>query len=178
MPAVFARIAKPRGKGPPDHAGWRILHMITPKELWSLVKASVNAWLEDRAASMGAALAYYTAFSIAPLLIIAIAVAGLVFGRDVAQQAVVDQLQGLLGQAGGTAIEEMLQSTADFGSSILAVIIGVFALVVAATTAFVELQDDLDRIWKAEPRVGSGIMNLVRSRLLSFGMVLFVGFLL
>ena len=106
------------------------------KELWSLVKASVDAWLEDRAASMGAALAYYTAFSIAPLLIIAIAVAGLVFGRDVAQQAVVDQLQGLLGQAGGTAIEEMLQSTADFGSSLLTVVIGVFALVVAATTAW------------------------------------------
>jgi len=152
--------------------------MISPKELWSLVKQSVNAWLEDRAASMGAALAYYTAFSIAPLLIIAIAVAGLVFGRDAAQAAVVGQLQGLLGEAGGNAIAEILKSTADFGSDILAIIIGVGALILTATTAFVELQDDLDRIWKAKPRVGSGFMNLIRSRLLSFGMVLAIGFLL
>jgi membrane protein len=152
--------------------------MISPKELWPLVKESVAAWLTDRAASMGAALAYYTAFSIAPLLIIAIAVAGLVFGRDAAQVAVVGQLQGLLGDAGGSAIEEILKSTADFGSSVLALVIGISALVVAATTAFVELQDHLDRIWKAEPRAGSGIVNLIRSRLLSFGMVLFIGFLL
>lgn len=152
--------------------------MISPKELWSLVKQSVNAWLEDRAASMGAALAYYTAFSIAPLLIIAIAVAGLVFGRDAAQAAVVGQLQGLLGEAGGNAVAAMLNSTADFGSSILAVVIGIGALILTATTAFVELQDDLDRIWKAKPRVGSGFINLIRSRLLSFGMVLAIGFLL
>jgi membrane protein len=152
--------------------------MISPKELWSLVKESINAWLEDRAASMGAALAYYTAFSIAPLLIIAIAVAGLVFGRDAAQASVVGQLQGLLGDAGGTAIEDILKSTADFGSSLFAMVIGVSALMVGATTAFVELQDDLDRIWKAELRAGSGIWNLIRSRLLSFGMVLFIGFLL
>jgi membrane protein len=99
--------------------------MISPKELWSLVKESVNAWLEDRAASMGAALAYYTAFSIAPVLIIAIAVAGLVFGRDAAQASVVAQLQGLLGDAGGTAVEDLLKSTADFGSSLFAMVIGV-----------------------------------------------------
>ncbi len=152
--------------------------MISPKELWSLVKQSVSAWLEDRAASMGAALAYYTAFSIAPLLIIAIAVAGIVFGRDAAQAAVVGQLQGLLGEAGGNAIAGMLKSAANFGSSILAIVIGVGALILTATTAFVELQDDLDRIWKAKPRAGSGLLNLIRSRLLSLGMVLAIGFLL
>lgn len=152
--------------------------MLFPKQLWPLAKASVGAWLDDRAASMGAALAYYTAFSIAPLLIIAIGVAGLLFGRDAAQDAVVGQLQGLLGDAGGKAIEELLKSTAGFGGSILAVVIGVFTLIVGATTAFVELQDDLDRIWKAQPRAGSGVINLIRSRLLSLGMVLFIGFLL
>lgn len=150
----------------------------SPKQLWSLAKISVNAWLDDRAASMGAALAYYTAFSIAPLLIIAIGVAGIVFGRDAAQDAVVGQLQALLGDAGGGAIDELLKSTANLGDSVFAVLIGVTTLIVAATTAFVELQDDLDRIWKAEPRVGSGLLNLLRSRLLSLGMVLFVGFLL
>ena len=152
--------------------------MISPKELWSLVKQSVSAWVEDRAASMGAALAYYTAFSIAPLLIIAIAVAGIVFGRDAAQAAVVGQLGGLLGEAGGNAIAGMLKSAADFGGSILAIVIGVAALILTATTAFVELQDDLDRIWKAKPRAGSGLLNLIRSRLLSLGMVLAIGFLL
>src|SRR4029079_4503962 len=152
--------------------------MISPKELWPLVKQSVNAWLEDRAASMGAALAYYTAFSIAPLLIIAIAVAGIAFGRDAAQAAVVGQLSGLLGEGAGNAIAEMLKSTANLGSSILAIVIGVGALILTATTAFVELQDDLDRIWKAKPRAGSGLLNLIRSRLLSLGMVLAIGFLL
>jgi membrane protein len=152
--------------------------MVSPKQIWALFREAVNGWLDDRAASMGAALAYYTAFSIAPLLIIAIAIVGLVFGRDAAQDALVVQLQDLLGEAGGSAVDEMLRSASDFGTGIVATVIGVIALLLGATTAFVELQDDLDRIWKAEPRVGSGIVNLIRSRLLSFGMVLGVGFLL
>jgi len=152
--------------------------MIRPSELWQFARQAVNGWLDDRAASMGAALAYYTAFSLAPLLIIAIAIAGLFFGRDAAQEALLAQLQGLLGEAGGAAVEDILKSTSDFGSGTVELIVGVGALLLGATTAFVELQDDLDRIWKAEPRAGSGIVNLVRSRLLSFGMVLFVGFLL
>jgi membrane protein len=152
--------------------------MFSVQQLWPLLKQAVNGWEEDRAASMGAALAYYTAFSIAPLLIIAIAVAGLFFGHDTAQQALVTQLEGLLGNAGAAAVNDILQSTSDFGSGVAAVAIGVATLMLGATTAFVELQDDLDRIWKARPREGSGIINLIRSRLLSFGMVLFIGFLL
>jgi membrane protein len=151
--------------------------MISLNELWLLTKQAVNGWLEDRAASMGAALAYYTAFSMAPLLIIAITVAGFFFGRDAAQEAMIDQLQGLLGNGGAAAINDVLKSTSNLGSGV-ALIVGIGALVLGATTAFVELQDDLDRIWKAEPRVGSGIVNLIWSRLLSFGMVLFIGFLL
>ena len=151
--------------------------MISRNELWPLTKQAVNGWLEDRAASMGAALAYYTAFSMAPLLIIAITVAGFFFGRDAAQEALMGQLQGLLGNGGAAAINDVLKSTSNFGSGV-ALIVGIGALVLGATTAFVELQDDLDRIWKAEPRVGSGIVNLIWSRLLSFGMVLFIGFLL
>jgi membrane protein len=151
--------------------------MISLNELWLLTKQAVNGWLEDRAASMGAALAYYTAFSMAPLLIIAITVAGFFFGRDAAQEAMIGQLQGLLGNGGAAAINDVLKSTSNLGSGV-ALIVGIGALVLGATTAFVELQDDLDRIWKAEPRVGSGIVNLIWSRLLSFGMVLFIGFLL
>ncbi|MEO7729053.1 MAG: YihY/virulence factor BrkB family protein [Burkholderiales bacterium] len=145
---------------------------------WTAFKLGVNGWLDDRAASMGAALAYYTAFSLAPLLIIAIAIAGFFFGRDAAQEAMVGQLGGLLGETGGAAISDILERTSDFGSGVLGLIVGVGALLLGATTAFVELQDDLDRIWNAPPRVGSGIVNLIRSRLLSFGMVLFIGFLL
>ncbi|MGH8799460.1 MAG: YihY/virulence factor BrkB family protein, partial [Casimicrobiaceae bacterium] len=145
---------------------------------WALCRAAAAAWVEDRAASMGAALAYYTAFSIAPLLIIVIGVAGLAFGRDAAQAAVVDQLQGLIGASGSAAVKDMLARTSDIGTGIVTTIVGAVVLLVGATTAFAELQDDLDRIWKAEPRAGSGVVNLLLSRLLSFGMVLCIGFLL
>jgi membrane protein len=146
--------------------------------LWSLVKQAGNAWLEDRASSMGAALAYYAAFSMAPLLIIAIGLAGVVFGRDAAEAAIVAELQGLLGKSGGEAVQSLLDSTSGFGTSIVAIVVGVSVLAITATTAFVELQDDLDRIWKAPPRVGNGVIKLIRSRLISLGMVVFVGFLL
>jgi membrane protein len=97
------------------------------------------------------------------------------FGRDAAQEALIGQLQELLGDAGGSALKDI---RSDFGSGIAALVVGVATLLLGATTAFVELQDDLDRIWKAEPRVGSGIVNLIRSRLLSFNMILCIGFLL
>lgn len=142
-------------------------------------KQAVNDWLDDRAPSMGAALAFYSSFSIAPLLIVAIAIAGLIFGRDAATSQIVEQLRDLLGDTGAEAVKEMLlKSASDFGTGMVATTIGIAALLIGATTAFVELQDDLDRIWKAKPRVANGIVNLLLSRLLSFGMVLCVGFLL
>ena len=152
--------------------------MISPKQMLSLLKQAAGAWKKDRAPSMGAALAYYTAFSIAPLLILVIAVASLVFGRDAAQAAIIDQVQGLLGADGGETVDAMLTSAGDLGSGVVKTVIGVLMLLIGATTAFVELQDDLDRVWKAPPRVGSGILNLIRSRLLSIGMILGIGFLL
>jgi membrane protein len=162
----------------PDEKRTGVFALAHAAALWGLVKEAAKAWQADRAASMGAALAYYTAFSIAPLLIVVVAIAGLVFGRDAAQAALIDQLQNLLGTGAGDAINDMLRSASELGTGILAIVIGLLTLLVAATTAFVELQDDLDRIWKAEPRVGSGILNLLKSRLLSFAMVLFIGFLL
>ena len=140
--------------------------------------AAASAFIADRAASMGAALAYYTAFSIAPLMVIVIGVAGLAFGRDAARAAVVDQLRSLIGTAGSQAVRDMLSRSSETGTGVLTTLIGLAVLLIGATTAFTELQDDLDRIWKAEPRAGSGIVNLLRSRLLSFGMVLSIGFLL
>ena len=140
--------------------------------------AAARKWVDDRAPSMGAALAYYTAFSLAPLLVIVIAIAGLSVGHAAAQAAIVAQLGDLLGETGAQAIEGMLAATADLGTGTLALGIGLATLLLGATTAFAELQDDLDRIWAVEPSAASGIWNLVRTRLLSFGMVLCVAFLL
>ena len=150
-----------------------------PKELWQLVRDSVSAWIDDFAPSMGAAISYYTVFSIAPLLLIVIAVAGLVLGREAASGQIFAQLQGLLGEDGATAIQGMVESASLSDKSFLATAIGVVTLIIGATTVFTELQSALDRIWEspaAEKK--EGIWNLLRSRLLSFGMILAIGFLL
>ena len=146
---------------------------------WGLFKDAVNAWLDDYAPSMGAALAYYTIFSIAPLLLIAIAVAGLAFGMEAARGEVVAQLQGLMGDAAARAIEGMVQSADKPGSGVLSTLIGGALLLIGATTVFGELQDALDRIWRAPERTRhSGWWKLLRERLLSFGLILAVGFLI
>ena len=144
-----------------------------------LVTESVTAWMADHAPSMGAALSYYTLFSIAPLLVIAIAVAGLIFGREAAQGHVLTQLRGLLGADGALAVESLLQSASDPERSGTAAIIGIATLLIGATTVFAELQSALDRIWRA-PAITSakGLWRFARARVLSFGMVLGLGFLL
>ncbi len=149
------------------------------EQLWDLIRKSVLAWLDDYAPSMGAALAYYTLFSLAPLLIIAIAVAGLVFGQDAARGEIVAQIQGLIGREGAIAVQGLLKSASAPAQDILATAISVVTLVIGATTVFAELQSDLDRIWRVPaPARVNGIWSFVRSRLLSFGLVLGLGFLL
>ena len=144
-----------------------------------VLKRAGNAWMDDHAQSMGAALSYYTVFSIAPLLLIAISVAGLVFGRDAAQGAVVQQLQGLIGQSGAQAVQGLLQNVSKPAEGMLATVTGVVVLVVGATSVFAELQDDLNRIWEAPVRKKvSGWWSFVRTRLLSIGMILAIGFLM
>jgi membrane protein len=147
--------------------------------LWSLLKQSVNAWIEDYASSMGAALAYYTLFSLAPLLLLVISIAGVVFGQEAAQGQIVAQLGGLVGQEGATAIQGLLKSASEPAKSTLASIVSIVTLTVGATSIFAELQSDLDRIWRA-PEVSkpSGIWGLVSTRLLSFGLIVSLGFLL
>ena len=151
--------------------------MINVRQLWSLTKESVSQFSEDFAPSMGAALAYYTIFSIAPLLIIAIAVAGFVFGEDAARGQIFAQLRGLLGDRGAAAIEAAVKSASQTGSGTFAAIAGIVTLLLGATSVFGELQSDLDRIWDSTPK-DSGLRGLLRGRLLSFGMVLGIGFLL
>ena len=119
---------------------------------WRMVKSSASAWVDDYAPSMGAALAYYTVFSVAPLLLIVISVAGLVFGEDAARGAIFGQLRGLMGDEGAKAVEGLLQSVNTPEKSIVATVVGIGMLLVGATTVFAELQDALDRIWRAPAR--------------------------
>lgn len=146
-----------------------------------ILRRSVDGWVEDRAASMGAALSYYTVFSLAPILLIAVSVAGLVFGRDAAQGAIVAQLQGVLGEQAAETVQALLRNVARPGEGVVATITGVLLLGVGATTVFAELQDDLNRIWQAPAsthRQVAGWWAWLRSRLLSMGVILAVVFLL
>lgn len=149
------------------------------RALGSLLRAAAVAWVNDRAPSMGAALAYYTLFSLAPLLLIAISVAGAVFGIDAARAEILQQMRLLLGNDGAQAIATLLDNVRQSGQSTLGTAVGVLFLVVGATTVFAELQDSLDHIWHVDtPRRGGSLWQLLRARLLSFGLVLGIGFLL
>lgn len=146
---------------------------------WNMVKASLSAWLEDYAPSMGAALSYYTVFSLAPLLVIVVSLAGLVFGTEAVRGEVFGQISGLMGPEAAKGVQDMLASFSKPSTGAFGTVVGVVVLLIGATTVFGELQDALDRIWRAPVRQKtSGIWALVRARLLSFGMILGVAFLL
>jgi membrane protein len=152
---------------------------VKAKYAWSLAKESVLAWLDDYAPSMGAALAYYTVFSMGPLLIIVIAVAGLVFGEAAAQGEVVAQLREVLGVEGALAVQGVLKSVSNPSHGMIAAIVSVAVLLVGATSVLAELQSALDRIWKVPPdQQQRHTWNFIRVRLWAFGMVLGLGFLL
>ena len=149
------------------------------KAMFSLSRQALQSWSEDYAPSMGAALAYYTLFSIAPLLLIVIGVAGLIFGDDAARGEIFGQLTDLMGEEGAAAVERLLANASKPEGGIIATIIGTATLLLGAMTVFGELQNALDRIWRAPVRKhASGWWNLLRSRLLSFGMILAIAFLL
>jgi membrane protein len=149
------------------------------RRLWYLIRESMSAWSEDRAPSMGAAIAYYTLFSIAPLLVIVIAIAGLVFGAEAAQNAIAAQLDGLIGREGAVAVQGLLKSASEPARGAISTIVGAITLVIGATTVFAELQNALDRIWEVPAaRKRGGILALLRTRLLSLGMVLVLGLLM
>jgi len=155
------------------------LYCMRALQLAKLGRESVEAWIEDYAPSMGAALAYYTLFSLAPVLLITISVAGLVFGEEAARGEIFAQLKGLIGAEGAVAVQGLLKSASQPASSILTSAIGVATLLVGATSVFSELQSDLDRIWRAPAaQQKTGLWALLRARLLTFGLVLAIGFLL
>jgi membrane protein len=146
--------------------------------LWQVSKAAIEGWKADFASSMGAALAYYTVFSIAPLLVIVIAIAALAFGHATAQQEIMAQARDLIGDQGAEALQAMLASARKPGQGIFAGALSFIALVFGAIGVFNELESDLNRIWKVDTTRRSGLWGLVRGRLLSFGMVITIGFIL
>lgn len=145
---------------------------------FALARLAVTAWVDDNAASMGAALAYYTLFSVAPLLLIVISVAGMVFGTDAARGEIFDQLRGLIGAPGAAVVQQLIESVNRPAGGIFATAVGLLLMLVGATTVFAELQAALDRIWRAPPRRQAGLWRLLRARVLSFGLILGLGFLL
>ncbi|RKG71989.1 YihY/virulence factor BrkB family protein [Corallococcus exercitus] len=146
--------------------------------VWPLLKQTLSEWLDDNVPAQAAALAYYTLFSVAPMLIIAIAVAGLVFGQEAAQGEIQNQLRSLIGDAGAKVVEDLVASASKPSSGILATVVGVLVSAFAATGVFVQLQDSLNTIWKVKKKPMNGLLAFVRQRLLSFAMVLGIGFLL
>jgi membrane protein len=145
---------------------------------WLLIKESVMEWSNDRASRKGAALAFYTVFSLAPILIVAIAIAGFFFGKDAARGEIFAQMSDLLGADGAHAVEAMIQNASRTGAGAVATLIGIVTLVIGATTALAELKDGLDQIWEVPPERTSGFWYFVRKRLLSIGLILSLGFLL
>ncbi len=147
--------------------------------LWKLCQQAVSAWIDDYAPSMGAALAYYTFFAMAPLLLVVISVAGLVFGAEAVRGELFMQLATVLGPDAAKAVEALLASVNKPGEGVLATLLGLTAVIVGATSVFGELQDALDRIWRAPARRKSaGLWALLRARVLSLGMILGLAFLL
>jgi membrane protein len=151
---------------------------VTPRDGWQLVKETFDEWDRDKASRLAAALAYYTAFSLAPILVISIAIAGMVLGERAAHGEIVAQLEGLVGTEGARLIEQMIAASRKPSQSIPATAVGFAVLVFGATGAFGELQESLNTIWEVKPRPGRGWRGLVRDRLFSLTMVLGTGFLL
>ncbi|MGG6296351.1 YihY/virulence factor BrkB family protein [Leptolyngbya sp. AN02str] len=143
-----------------------------------LLKATYTEWTEDKVPRLAAALAYFTIFSLAPLLVIAISIAAFFFGEEAARGQVVGQIQGLLGPEGAEAIEAMIANANRAEGGFVATIVGIVTLLLGASGVFGQLQDALNTIWEVAPKPGKGIANFIRSRFLSFGMVVVIGFLL
>ena len=151
---------------------------VRPKAFWGLLRATAGEWSEDKVPRLGAALAFYSVLSIAPLLLIAIAIAATVFGREAASGQIVEQIRGLVGKEGAEAVQAMLRNAQKPGAGLLATFIGFVTLLSAASGVFGQLQDAMNTIWEVQPKEGRGILGMLKDRFFSFAMVLGTGFLL
>jgi membrane protein len=152
---------------------------MTVSGLWTVLKRAMAGWWNDNVPHLGAALSYYTLFSLAPIFIVAIAIAGLAFGTEAVRGEIVQQIDGLVGHNGALALQALLRGAAKPSSSVPATIIGVLTFFLGATGAFLELQTALNTIWRVKPKgSGSWFRVLLMQRLISFALVVGVGFLL
>src|SRR5688572_27279545 len=155
------------------------MRMASPlKDLTHVFKLAFKGWKADNCLSMGAALAFYSLLSMAPLLVLVITVSGLIIGREQAHELLLTQMSGLLGDTGAQGIRTVLESASQDKKGVIQTVISFALLIVGATTVFGELQDDLNRIWKCTSEKASGILGHLRKRLLSFGLIVAIGFLL
>jgi membrane protein len=145
---------------------------------WSLLKQTATEWSEDKVPQLGAALAFYTALSIAPLLVISLAIAAAVFGDEAARGEIQQQMQSLVGDEGAKAIESMIENAHQPTEASVASALSVIILLVGASGVFGQLQQSLNTIWEVQPKPGRGILGMLRDRFLSFAMVFGIAFLL
>jgi membrane protein len=148
------------------------------KNVWLLGRDAVYGWMEHQASRTGAALAFYTVFSLAPILLLSIAIAGFFFGQRAARGEIFAQISDLIGPAGAATVQMVLQHAGRPGAGAMATIVSVFTLIIGANTALVELKAGLDQIWGVPPEHRQGFWYFIRTRLLSVGMILALGFLL
>jgi membrane protein len=146
--------------------------------LRQLLTAAFGAWWDDRAMTYGASISYYTLFALAPVLLMAIAIAGIFFGQDAVRGVVVEQLASMIGLKGAAVLEDLIASASNFGSGVLGGIAGFLLFLLAATGVFVELQDALNAIWKVKRQERSGLITFLRTRLLSLAVIVGIGFVL
>jgi membrane protein len=151
---------------------------MTFKDLWELLQETWNAWSTHRAPRAGAALAYYTIFSLAPLLVIVIAVAALVFGQEAAQGKIVTEIQGVVGVESARAIQAMLDKARAPAAGLFATVLSLMTLLIGATGVVSELKDTLNTIWHVQPAPDSGLLSTLKAYLMSLVFVLGIGFLL
>ncbi len=151
---------------------------LSPRELWWLARETFQEWRRDDALTLGAALSYYTAFSLAPLLVVVIAIAGLVFGREAVQGRIVTEIGGLIGRGGAEAVQTMIANASREESGPVAAIVAVCLTLFGASGVFAQLQSTMNRIWNVPPLRTGGVKAMLRARAVSFGMVLGIGFLL
>ncbi|MES1023071.1 YihY/virulence factor BrkB family protein [Gloeocapsa sp. BRSZ] len=148
------------------------------KVIISLLKETFAEWNKDKVARIAAALAYYTMFSLAPLLIIVIAIAGSIFGEEAARNEIVTQIEGLVGRDGAEFIQTAIENASQPAEGTFASAISFVVLLFGATGLFAELQDALNTVWEVQPKPNQGLLVVIRNRFLSFAMILGIGFLL
>lgn len=151
-------------------------------EIWEFIEKVFDQWIEDKCPKLGAALSFYTIFSLSPLLVIAISIAGVIFGKEAARGEVVYQIKDLVGEQGAMIVQTALKNSQYSADNLIAIVISAVTLLIGSTVVFVELQDSLNLIWKVKPKPGRSFLKVIKGffedRLQSFAMVVATGFLL